>query len=92
MEKVFEKKKQKDIKIVNVISKRDLLRYPHLWLRGEIIIRKHFNTNIPEVDLRFENYFPAAVRGWPSDFNAATISPAESDISFSQIIVNSNTF
>ena len=33
-------KKQRDIKVVNVISKKDLLKYPHLNLKGEIIIRK----------------------------------------------------
>ena len=39
MGNVFEKN-QRDIRIVNVIRKKDLLRYPHLRLRGEIIIRK----------------------------------------------------
>ena len=33
-------KKQRDIKVVNVISKKDLLKYPHLNLKGEIIIKK----------------------------------------------------
>ena len=84
--------KQKDIKIVNVIVKNDLLKYPNLNLRGEIIIRNDFNSCIPEIDLHFENYFPATVRVWSSDFNAKNISPAESDISFSEIIVNSNSF
>ena len=88
MRNVF--KKKKEIEIVNVISKKDLLKYPHLRLRGEIIIRKDFNTSIPEVDLRFENYFPETVRVWPSDFDARNTSP--SDISDSQIIVSSNYF
>ena len=52
-------KKQREIGIVNVISKKDLLKYPHLNLGGEIIIRKDVNSYIPEIDLRFENYFPA---------------------------------
>ena len=86
------KKKQGEIEIVNVISKKDLLKYPHLRLRGEIIIRKDFNTSIPEVDLRFEKYFPATVRVWPSDFDARNTSPIESDISDSQILVSSNYF
>ena len=33
-------KKQRDIEIVNVISKKDLLKHPHLNLKGEIIIKK----------------------------------------------------
>ena len=61
-------------------------------LRGEIIIRKDFNTSIPAIDLCFENYFLATVRVWPSDFNARNISLAESHISFSEVIVNSNSF
>ena len=85
-------KKKKDIEVVNVVTKKDLLKYPHLNSRGEIIIRKDFNSCIPDIDLHFENYFPATVRVWPSDFNAKNISLAESDISFSKIIVNSNSF
>ena len=61
MGNVFEKK-EKDIKIVKAIRKNDLLKYPNLNLRGEIIIRKDFNSCIPEIDLRFKNYFPATVR------------------------------
>ena len=68
------------------------MKYPHLRLKGEIIIRKDFNTNVPEVDLRFENYFPATVRVWPNNFDARNTSPIESDISDSQIIVSSNYF
>ena len=86
------KKNKKDIEVANVVTKKDLLKYPHLNLRGEIIIRKDFNSCIPEIDLHFENYFPATVHVWPSDFKAKNISPAESDISFSKIIVNSSSF
>ena len=63
------KKNKKDIKIVNVISKIDLIKYQHLNLRGEIIIRRDDGYYIPEIELRFENNFPATVRVWPSDFN-----------------------
>ena len=91
MRNVF-KKKQREIEIVNVISKKDLLKYPHLRLRGESIIKNDFNTSIPEVDLRFENYFPATVRVWPSDFDARNTSHIESGISDLQIIVSSNYF
>ena len=90
MGNVFEK--QRDTEIVNVISKKDLLKYPHLNLNGEIIIKKDVNTSIPEIDLRFENYFPAVVRVWPSDFNSRNTSPIERDISDSQIIVSLNYF
>ena len=68
------------------------MKYPHLRHRGEIIVKKDFNTSIPEIDLRFENYFPATVCVWPSDFNARNTSPIESDISDLQIIVSSNYF
>ena len=68
------------------------MKYPHLRLKGEIIIRKDFNTNIPKVGLRFENYFPATVRVWPNDFDARSASTTESDISDSQIIASSNYF
>ena len=47
---------------------------------------------IPEMDLRFESYFPATVRVWPNDFDARNTSPIESDISDSHIIVISNYF
>ena len=79
MEKIFRKNK-KNIKIVKVITKKDLLKYQHLNLRGEIIIRKDVNCYIPEIDLCFENYFPATVRVWASDFNEGiSVSSAESD-------------
>ena len=68
------------------------MKYQHLRLIGEIIAKKDFNTSIPEIDLRFENYFAATVRVWPSDFNARNTSLIESDISDSQIIVSSNYF
>ena len=68
------------------------MKYPHLNLRGEIIIRKDVNSYIPETDLRFENYFPATARVWTNDFNVSSICPAESDISFSEIMANSNSF
>ena len=86
------KRKQRDNEIVSVISKKDLLKYPHLKLKGEIIVKKDFNSSIPQIDLRFENYFPAIARVWSSDFDTRNISPVESDVSFSEIIVNSNSF
>ena len=52
-------KTQRNIEIVNVISKKDLLKFPHLNLQREIIITKDVNTCIPEIDIRFEDYFPA---------------------------------
>ena len=56
MGNVFSKNK-KDIKIVTVVSKKDLLKYPHLKLRGEIVVRKDLASCIPEIDLRFEIIF-----------------------------------
>ena len=71
MGNVFRKNK-KDIKIVNVVSKKDLLKYPHLKLRGEIVVRKDLTSCIPEIDLRFESYFPVTVRIWPSEFTCGS--------------------
>ena len=73
--------------MVNVITKSDLLKYPHLNLRGEIIVRKDVNSFIPEIDLRFENYFPATVRVWPSDLHESIMCSAESDICFSEVTI-----
>ena len=80
-------KKQRDFEIFNIISKKDLFKYPHLTLNGEIIIKNDVNTSIPEIDLRFQNYFPAVVRVWPSDLNSRNTSPMERYISDLQIIV-----
>ena len=66
--------------MVNVISKRDMIKFPHLNVRGEII-KKDYTSSILEIDLRFQNYFPTVVRVWPSDFDARKISPVESFIS-----------
>ena len=72
-------KSKKDIKIINVISKKDLLKYPHFKLRGEIVVRKDLASCIPEIDLCFENYFAVTVRVWLSEFNDAfSMSSAES--------------
>ena len=61
------------------------MKYPHLDLKGEIIIKKDHGSCIAEIELRFENYFPAFVRVWPSDFNTTNnMSRAESDISFEE--------
>ena len=79
------RKNKKDIKIVNVITKSDLLKYPHLNLRGVSIVKKDIDSYIPETDLRFENYFPATVCVWPKDFSS--MCSAESDISFSEVII-----
>ena len=51
------KKNKKDIEVVNVITKKDLLKYLHLDWKGEIIIKKHHGSCIAEIELRFENNF-----------------------------------
>ena len=58
----FKKHKRDTTEVVNVVTKKDLLKYPHLNLRRETIIRKNVNSYISENDLRFENYFPATAR------------------------------
>ena len=85
------KKNKKHIEVVNVITKKDLLKYPHLDLKGEIIIKKDHGSCIAEVELHFENYFPAFVRVWPSNFNTRNTSPAESDISFEEIVLSTKS-
>ena len=86
-------KKQKSVEVNNVISKKDLSKYPHLDLdlKGEIIIRKDNESCFAEIELNFEKYFPAFVRVWPNNYNARCISPAESDISFEEIVINSKS-
>ena len=51
----------KKIKIVNLLSKK-YKEKPHLDVKGEIIIEKSEALDIPEIELRFDGYFPAIVR------------------------------
>ena len=83
--------KTKNVEVNNVISKKDLNKYLHLDLKGEIIIRKDNESCFAEIELNFENYFPVFVRVWPNNYNARFISPAESDISFEEIVFNSKS-
>ena len=87
----FLKKRTKNIETTNVITKKDLNKYPHLDLKGEIIIKKDHGSDIVEIELNFENHFPAFVRVWPNNYNVRSISPAESDISFEEIVVSTKS-
>ena len=84
-------KKQNNVEVNNAISKKDLNKYLHLDLKGEIIIRKDNESCFAEIELNFEYDFPAFVRVWPNNYNARFISPAESDISFEEIVINSKS-
>ena len=57
MGNVFEK--IKNIEIVNIITKKDLKKCLHLNLKGEIIIKKDHESCFAEIELHFENHFPA---------------------------------
>ena len=81
----------KNVEIANVITKKNLIKYPHLDLKGEIIIKKDHVSSIAEIKLHFENYFPAFVCVWPKDFVVKTISLAESDISFEETALSSKS-
>ena len=85
---MFLKKRTKNIEIVNVITKKDLDKYLHLDLKGEIFIKKDHRLGIAEIELNFENHFPAFVGAWSNNFNTRNICPAESDISFEEIVLS----
>ena len=84
-------KKTKNVEIANVITKKDLIKYLHLDLKGEIINKKDHGSCFAEIELHFENHFPAFVYVWPNNYNTRNISPAESDISFEEIVVSSKS-
>ena len=85
------KENKKNAEIANVITKKDLIKYPYLDLKGEIIIKKDNKPSFAEVELHFENHFPSFVHVWPNNYNTRNISPTESDISFEDIVVNSKS-
>ena len=47
--------------------------------------------HVAEIELRFENYHPALVCILPADFNTSNIFPAESDISFEEIVLSTKS-
>ena len=56
------KKRTKNIEIANIITNKDLDKYLHLDLKGEIIIKKDHESCFGEIELNFENHFPAFVK------------------------------
>ena len=54
-------RKGQNLEVSNDITKKDLNKYPHLDLKGEIIIKKDRNSDIGEIELNFERHFPAFV-------------------------------
>ena len=87
MRNVFNKNNEID----NVITRKDLNKYSHLNLKGKIIIKNDHGSCIPEIQLNFENHFLAFVHVCPKDFFVKSISPAESDISFEEIVLSSRS-
>ena len=67
------------VKLHNVITLNDLKKYPNLVVKDEIIIGKDHNLSVPEIEIRLENYYPAIIRLWPSDFQ-----PFERSSSYSE--------
>ena len=54
----------KKIKVVNLLKYAE---FPHLDVRGEISVRKDVHFNIPDIELKFDRYFPVLLRLWPHD-------------------------
>ena len=54
-------RKRQNVEVNNGITKKDLNKYPHLDLKGEIIMKKDRDSGIPEIELNFERHFPAFV-------------------------------
>ena len=69
---------RKKIEIVNVLKKK-YKEKPHLDVKGEIILRKYYTLDIPEIDIRFEGYFPACVRLWPYDRPSPSLTVSSTD-------------
>ena len=76
----------KKVEVVNVLSK-EYKEKPHLDVEGEIIVGKHYSFDIPEIDVRFEGYFPARVRLWPYDRPSRSPSPIVSSIYFIYLFI-----
>ena len=74
------------VKVLNVNSVNDLKKYPNLIVKGEIIIGKDYDTNVPEIEIRLENYYPAVIRLWPNDFQLVEISTPQSFSSEADVI------
>ena len=72
-------KPSKKIKIVNLLE-RKYAEFPHLDVRGEITFKKDVYFNIPEIEIKFDGYFPALVCQWPVGRESPQISPAVSSL------------
>ena len=72
--------KKKKIEVVNVVSCEKIREKPYLDVSGEILIGKDRLLDIPELDIKFDSYFPAIVCLWPFDRQTPTNSPAVSSV------------
>ena len=66
----------------NVISKKDLIKYPNLTVKGEIIIKNDPYLKVPEIEIRLEECHPAIICLWLNDFelNQSLSSYSESEV------------
>ena len=79
---------KKILEVLNVISKRNLIENLHLDKSGEVIIGLDHLFQIPEIEIRFNGYFPAMVRLWPGDTPTAPNSPFVSSLDIGVDTVN----
>ena len=63
-----------------------LKKYPNLTVKGEIIIGKDYNTKVPEIEIRLENYYSAVIRLWPNDFQPIEILTPQSSFSEADVM------
>ena len=76
---------KKIIELCNVISKKDLIKYPNFIVKGEIIIKNDPYLNVPEIEIRLEEYPSAIICLWPIDFE---LNQSFSSYSESEIVTN----
>ena len=75
--KISKEKKRRKIKKIDLISEGS--EYAHMNVPGKITFDKDADFDIPQVEIRFENYFPVIVRLWTlgqerQQFPAPTVS------------------
>ena len=66
-------KKNYKIRVVDILLKGE--EFPHLVLRGEIIIKRDNDFDIPEIYINIDGYFPALARLWPQNRSSLPSTP-----------------
>ena len=67
--------KKKKIEVVNVVFCEKIREKPYLDFSGELLIGKDHLLDAPELEIKFDCYFPAIVRLWPLDRQTTAKSP-----------------